>query len=488
MENKKLQVTNGPDTWGSVFSLEPNTFMDNFAPVLIGLITLSVHLPGEESWNPIGVSWKRYFVWFMLVALFANIGYAGNFGIVVGFFNVLLACTCLVVRFSNEERRPTDLDVVKEMGAIACFETRLTVMVSLGRMLTMLGTIMTFIVGLVHLFSQLKTWCDDEDEFYDPDESVCLGPLLFWGVRNSNVSSVVSDRNDLWRSVIGLTPAALANNFAPLIIGVLMMLAHRKGSAFQFLLRTWYRVSMLCVHVALFAGFGFAGNVGVIAGFVLSVASAIHLIVALLDADVQRPFLEIQFQFLAPENANDSPDEDVDHNRRSRSDRHGGHGRRSSHQGRRHGRDDRDDRSVTSSDESQSDDEISTDDVDFKRRSQVTSYAPGFFGRLKRQMSSSLNTDPEERRRRKGRRGDDSAKLPVRSKSETRRGDRGRRNDRDIESGRRATSKSKSRARGDNHHKSGDEGRRSSSRARDSSRSPRDNHRSSSSHRHVGRA
>jgi hypothetical protein len=384
------------------------------------------------------------------------------------------------VRFSNEERRPTDLDVIKSIGAVICFEARLTVLVSFGRMLTMFSTLITVFVGILHLISKLGLWCDDKSQFLDPDLT-CVGPLLFWSVSSTNETTVVDDRNAQWREVIGLTPAALANNFAPLIMGIMMTLGHRKGSMFQGLLRSWYRVSFLCLFVALFAGFGFAGNAGVVAGFVLCGTAIVHLFVALLDSDVQRPFLEFRLQLLAPENANDSADsDDDDHRRHSRptSFRSAGNDRSPRH-GSRHSRDHRhrDDRSFTSSDDSsQSGDEVSSDDVRLQRKREGRT---GMLGMVQRQMSSNryLKTKPV-------------ASDERRSKDKREEKPHSRRRERDTKSEGRGGS-SRSRSRGDGRrHRSGDEGGRSrSSRPRDSSRSPRDDHRSSSSHhRHVNRS
>lgn len=470
-EGDFLRLSNGPgvDTWGSVFSLEPNILMDNFAPVFVGLITLSVHLPGEETWNPIGRTWTRYFIWFLLVALFANVGYAGNLGLVIGLFNVMVASTCLTVRFSNEERRPTDLDVIKETRSCRCFAAKLTVLVSIGRMLTMLATGTTVAVGLLHLFSQFTPWCDKNDEEFNSDETFCVGPLLFWGV-DTNTTTVVDDRNVFWREVVGLTPKALANNFAPLIIGIMMMLGHRRGSPFQVLLHNWYRVSLLCVLVALFASFGFAGNAGVINGFLLSGTSVIHMFVALLDADVQRPFLEVQFQFLAPDNANEAAEEENRRSTEPNSSRRADGRRQFNRNSGYHGQ-----QVTTSDDESQSGDE-----VDVK---QVAPYhTPGFLGRLSRRMSSSsrkLDHGKSDRERKKNRSSRDNS--------------RSRRGMEDIEEGRRSRSRPRVPPRDSSRGKHGEkkDGKRSSSRARDkedrrSSSKSRENNRSSSSmHRHV---
>jgi hypothetical protein len=78
LDEQTLQDINGPTAWRSVFSLDPNRFFANFAPIVGGLFTCLVHLPGDETWNPIGRSWTRYTCWFLMVTIFANLGFAGK--------------------------------------------------------------------------------------------------------------------------------------------------------------------------------------------------------------------------------------------------------------------------------------------------------------------------------------------------------------------------------------------------------------------------
>ena len=96
--------------WGTIFTFVPQLFFPLWGPIILGWITVLQHIEGHE-WPSISVSWGRVFVWFMFLGLFSGLGYAGNLGIIVGFFCILIALLALLIAFGGGTTARTHLSI-----------------------------------------------------------------------------------------------------------------------------------------------------------------------------------------------------------------------------------------------------------------------------------------------------------------------------------------------------------------------------------------
>jgi hypothetical protein len=97
-----------------MFTLDPNTGIDVWAPILIAVATWAVHVPPLD-WCIVGRSWAAYSLWYIFVGIFGNFGYAGNWGVISGYFACGVAALCLVVNFTGEPDPPSSFSVVREL-------------------------------------------------------------------------------------------------------------------------------------------------------------------------------------------------------------------------------------------------------------------------------------------------------------------------------------------------------------------------------------
>ena len=88
--------------WRTIFSFNLSIFFDLWTPLFLGIACIHMHVPaltGQGVWE------KNQFVrnafLYLFVALVANFGYAGNFGVLVGFVNVLASLFCFVASFGD---------------------------------------------------------------------------------------------------------------------------------------------------------------------------------------------------------------------------------------------------------------------------------------------------------------------------------------------------------------------------------------------------
>ncbi|OEH80412.1 uncharacterized protein LOC34621397 [Cyclospora cayetanensis] len=84
----------------ALFSFTPEVFVDVWTPFLFGAVSLVAHFSSFELPLVTG-DYFRFFCWNLVMALFANLGYAGGLGIICGsytllvaFFSLICLCAC----------------------------------------------------------------------------------------------------------------------------------------------------------------------------------------------------------------------------------------------------------------------------------------------------------------------------------------------------------------------------------------------------------
>jgi len=94
--------------WRSVFTLNPVILLDLWTPVIIGALGVCIHL---KSLNfPYVKNYETYAVFMVVTALFANVGYAAQLGVIIAFLSGVAALMCLVARLTGEKAlKPLDI-------------------------------------------------------------------------------------------------------------------------------------------------------------------------------------------------------------------------------------------------------------------------------------------------------------------------------------------------------------------------------------------
>jgi hypothetical protein len=75
-----------------VFPVNPILLFEQWAPVMTGLIIVSFHTPEIRVDYVVPDTNTKLGIVHLVSALWVNFGYAGTFGVLVGFFNVAVAC------------------------------------------------------------------------------------------------------------------------------------------------------------------------------------------------------------------------------------------------------------------------------------------------------------------------------------------------------------------------------------------------------------
>lgn len=126
------------------------------------------------------------------------------------------------------------------------------------------GSLLCFVVGIIHI------WFSFEGE-----KSAKLG----W----SKDDFLSEEHNSGWRNAFELTPQAIVWHFQPLLIGW-FALAHHIGFVKSWTLYTsWTHMAFWYVFVAFFGCFGYAGNLGVLAGAFSLLTALVAVALAVVD-------------------------------------------------------------------------------------------------------------------------------------------------------------------------------------------------------------
>ena len=130
----------------------------------------------------------------------------------------------------------------------------------LTRTLCVVAGFLTLACGVVHIGSKLSNHCA-------PSATVtCFTPFLKW-----QTSSVLDDVNaDFWRTIFTFNTSVVFDLWTPLFSALYALHLHLPvvlGSK-EWEGGSWYLCGMLGLFMAFFASFGYAGNLGVITGFV----------------------------------------------------------------------------------------------------------------------------------------------------------------------------------------------------------------------------
>jgi hypothetical protein len=86
--------------WREVFTFRPNAFFDLWTPTVFGLIGIGLHCNFVH--NKVVLNYLTYALFMLVTALFANIGYVGQFGVMTGALSFAGVIVCIIVRLMGE--------------------------------------------------------------------------------------------------------------------------------------------------------------------------------------------------------------------------------------------------------------------------------------------------------------------------------------------------------------------------------------------------
>lgn len=95
------------NTWRQTFSLRPEKFVDLFTPLCFGMFETIQHLSPQYMNKQIAGTWVVRAIWFFILSLFGQFGYAGNLGVICGYYSDFGICLpCLALAFLDHEADP----------------------------------------------------------------------------------------------------------------------------------------------------------------------------------------------------------------------------------------------------------------------------------------------------------------------------------------------------------------------------------------------
>eukprot|EP01083_Nonionella_stella_P088782 247661_1 len=160
-----------------------------------------------------------------------------------------------------------------------------------AKVIALVSGILIVCAGLLHVAVKLAVpYCDDGNK-----EVVCVTPALAWS-KESFFN--FQDNNSGFRSVFTFVPKRLIDMWTPLLVGLLTVnfqLSDRVGLSFS---RTWFHMAAWFIVAALHGSIGYAGNMGIIAGFASMVTAVLCLITYFTDMDAE-PSLKLKLGFLS---------------------------------------------------------------------------------------------------------------------------------------------------------------------------------------------
>jgi hypothetical protein len=109
--------------WRETFSFRPRVFCDLWTPLFLGAFMFLNHLSGNHRFiKMVANSWMMSAIFAAIVALWAQFGYGGNFGVFVGFYSCCgYIPFCLILEWLDKEvgeDNPTVLDLSSVFSCI----------------------------------------------------------------------------------------------------------------------------------------------------------------------------------------------------------------------------------------------------------------------------------------------------------------------------------------------------------------------------------
>ena len=256
--------------WRLVFSLAPSLFATYWTAFVLGLITTMSQFSGF-AFNFCTRTWLHTSLWLLFVATFGCFGFAGNWGVIVAVF-ACISCILSFFTFLTARQSSTTLQLSLCHSKLLDCVADNALVINLARVLSLGVGLLTFVIGLIHVFNRSFQWCPANPW------TECLGPSIRWNTVNSQNFVQSSNGPTAWRSIFTLDIEILGPLWGPTVLGYFTAIQHVQDHN-HALLMSWPRVCLWFLFIALFANFGYAGNLGIICGFVSVVVALLAVLI-----------------------------------------------------------------------------------------------------------------------------------------------------------------------------------------------------------------
>jgi len=276
------------EQWRRVFTFRPDYFADSWAPLVMGLMSIFVHISPSVRWNAICSNWYRICFWWLFVALWGNFGYAGGFGILVGFVSSVTAVLALMIALTFS-LAPTVLEISCSISLCSCsIACCASCLVSFSYVAMIAAALGTLTVGIIHVVLKFPDPCN-------PEVNSCVGEGLFWPGDNQDFVQDINGppSGNLWRSMFTLAPTVLLDIWTPFVFGVIATMTQLTSNRWEKTCSSWTRVLLFHLVMALFANFGYAGCLGVLIGFISIVVASIAFILIVFSSAPERTHADV---------------------------------------------------------------------------------------------------------------------------------------------------------------------------------------------------
>lgn len=256
-EEFTIQDTNV--NWRAVFSLSPSTFFVNWFPVLCSLASVVSHFQGFE--NSAFKSWGRVSLWYAFLGAFCALPYSGNLGIIAGFSCALSFVLCFLMFFFSKGGTVSSFKISSNGGCggggngSGCAD--------LTKMFSLLASLASIGVGGIHAFYNGTGFA-----CRDVAGVTCIGPALVW-IDDMDYFTVPINLLT-WGLAFSLNPNIFFPLWGPFFISLLAFLQHLPSQNVKNITNSWGMTCVFYLFIAVFCNFGYAGNFGVITGFLTS--------------------------------------------------------------------------------------------------------------------------------------------------------------------------------------------------------------------------
>jgi len=157
--------------------------------------------------------------------------------------------------------------------------------------------VMQAIVGVISIGENFNSdWCKaikNSAPLTDIAQNSCITPLLMWNTETKFTQDVNGPPSQnynqnsepaLWRDFFTFEPDRLADIWTPMIFGVLSVSLHFGHTRWDAISGNWIVFMIYLVVQSLWGSIGYAGNIGVITGFLGFFCAFLCVICAWFDA------------------------------------------------------------------------------------------------------------------------------------------------------------------------------------------------------------
>jgi len=154
-----------------------------------------------------------------------------------------------------------------------------------ARVICLLAALFCLATGLATVIIKFSEWCQGGGSNWPWS---CIGPALAWDNNEFVKNEVNSCKTGLggraWGCVFSFAPEIFIPLWTPFFMALIAIFAQFRSMKLEFISKNWARMCLYYLLMALFGAFGYAGNLGILAGFITVLAAFVCLIMAFVDS------------------------------------------------------------------------------------------------------------------------------------------------------------------------------------------------------------